>query len=173
MNTRHLFLLRHAKSSWDDTSLRDAERPLAPRGRRDIVLLEHDFRTSAVAVDLVLCSTAQRTRETWAGVRGGLSSNPEVRFVAEVYEATTDALLELVHGVDASVGSLMIIGHNPGIGQLAVGLAGSGNASAMTRLGEGFPTAGLAKLTVRAAWADLDWGDGHLDSYLRPRDLRA
>ena len=168
---RQLVLLRHAKSSWDDASLPDHERPLAPRGRRAAALLQHRLHAKEIVVDLVVCSPARRARETWDAVKGGLRTSPEVRFVPAVYAASADALLDVLHGVEARHVSVLLIGHNPGLEELAGDLVGDGKAKALARFGEGFPTGALATLRVATAWADLAHGDAYLDSFVRPRDL--
>lgn len=168
---RRLILLRHAKSSWDDASLPDEERPLAPRGRHALALMQHHLRANDVHVDLVLCSPARRTRETWDGIRAALRAAPEVRFMPDVYGATADQLLGVLHQVDRRHASVLLIGHNPGMAELASGLITGGEATALSRLAQGFPTGGLAALSLDATWVDLDRGDARLESYVRPRDL--
>lgn len=169
---RQLFLLRHAKSSWADPSLADRDRPLAPRGRRALPYLRQHLKATDASVDLVLCSPALRTRQTWDGVRAGLRGRTEVRFMPGLYEASRTDLFDLIRAVEDTAGSVMIVAHNPGIEQVAAGLAGSGEPAARSRLREGFPTGGLAKLLVPSGWGELDWGRGYLDFYVRPRDLR-
>jgi phosphohistidine phosphatase len=164
-------LLRHAKSSWDDASVPDQERPLAPRGRHALVRLRQHLQASDPNIDLVLCSPARRTRETWDGIRGGLRAAPEVRFVPAVYEATADDLLDLLQRVDSRCSSVLLIGHNPGFEELARRLVSSGKRKALTRLDEGFPTGALATMSVDVGWAELAWGTARLDAYVRPRDL--
>ena len=172
MTTDHrLILLRHAKSSWDDVSLPDEERPLAPRGQRAVELLRAHLHAQDVVVDVVLCSPARRTRETWAGIRAGLHSEPEVRFVPDVYEATADDLLRVLRTVGADPAAVLLIGHNPGRAELAGRLVDGGEASALTRLEQGFPTGGLATLSFAGAWAELGWGRARLEDFVRPRDL--
>lgn len=164
-------MLRHAKSSWDDDSLPDEDRPLAPRGRRAVARLEQHLQASGPKIDLVLCSPARRTRETWEGIRHGVRSAPEVRFMPEVYEATAAELLEILHQVDGRRTSVLLIGHNPGMEGLVNGLIAGGKRKALIRLGQGFPTGALATLSHDGAWDKLDWGAARLETYLRPRDL--
>src|SRR6476619_15616 len=135
-----LILLRHAKSSWKDTSLPDDERPLARRGRRALPVVAKYLRGTGLTVELVLCSPAQRTRQTLDGVRVGLRGEPEVRIVREIYEATADELLEILHQVEGRYGSVLLIGHNPGMEELVDDLVSGGDEGALTRLREGFPT---------------------------------
>jgi phosphohistidine phosphatase len=169
---RQLFLLRHAKSSWADPSLADADRPLAPRGRRALPDLQRQLRAREARAGLVLCSPALRTRQTWDGVRAGLRGQTTERFEPRMYEASRTDLLALIRTIAESETSVLLIGHNPGIGELADGLAGSGEPAAQNRLREGFPTGALAKLLVPGEWGELDWGGAYLESYVRPRDLR-
>lgn len=169
---RQLFLLRHAKSSWADPSLPDMDRPLAPRGRRALPDLRQHLRACEARVGLVLCSPARRTRETWEGVRAGLRGPTEERYEPSVYAASRTDLLGLIRAIAESESSVLIIGHNPGLGELADGLAGSGEPAARDRLREGFPTGALAKFLVPDAWRELNWGGAYLEFYVRPRDLR-
>jgi phosphohistidine phosphatase len=166
---RRLILLRHAKSSWKDTSVRDDERPLAPRGRRALVRVAEHLRASELEVDLVLCSPARRTRQTLDGLE--LSAETEVRFVREIYEATAHQLLELVNQVDGRYCTVLLVGHNPGMEDLAAGLVRDGDDDSLSQLREGFPTAALAVLSCDHDWAELSWRSAELDSYVRPRDL--
>jgi phosphohistidine phosphatase len=168
---RRLVLLRHAKSSWDDASLPDEQRPLAPRGREAVGRIRRHLEATDPQIDLVLCSPARRTRETWDGIRAGLRSAPTVRFVAEVYEATAEQLLDVLHQVDRTNSGVLLIGHNPGMEELAGRLTGGGKPKALARLERGFKTGGLATLSLDAPWSELGWGAARLDSYLRPRDL--
>lgn len=169
--TRTLLLLRHAKSSWDDPALGDHDRPLAARGRRATTALRRHLRDSRTEVDVVLCSTAARTRETWKRVRAGVRGQPLVRFEPRVYEADVRTLIEVVHTVPADAGAVLLVGHNPGLDELAHALAADGDPEALRRLDGGLPSGSLATITVTGEWADLAPGRGHLDSLVRPRDL--
>jgi phosphohistidine phosphatase len=166
-----LILLRHAKSSWDDPSLPDNERPLAPRGQRAVVVIRQHLQATGVSVDLVLCSPAQRTRETWDGVRAGLRNKPEVRLVPDIYEATRDQLLDVLRQVERRYKKVLLIGHNPGIEDLARGLVRDGKRKALARLEKGFPTGAVATLSPEVDWRDLEWDRARLDDFVRPKDL--
>ena len=169
MTTLHL--LRHAKSSWKDSSLDDADRPLNGRGRRTVSALLRYFTDVELRVDLVLVSPARRTRETWAGVAPAFLDDPEVRFHAELYEADVTALLSLLRTVDADASSALLIGHNPGIEELAGTLAGRGDEAALADLRRGYPTGGFTTLTFDREWRDLEPGGAELVRFLRPRSL--
>ena len=168
---RRLILLRHAKSSWKDDSLPDDQRPLARRGRRAVAQLAQHLHETDPGVDLVLCSPARRTRQTWDGVRTGLSGQPEVRYLPEVYEATAGELLQVLNDVDSRYRTVLLIGHNPGMADLLEALVGTGEEAALGRLREGFPTGAVATLSFDAGWADLHRHTARLDGFVRPRDL--
>jgi len=166
---RTLFLLRHAKSSWDDPALADHDRPLSPRGRRHSKLIAEHMHREEMGPALVLCSSATRTRETLELVRPALG---EASVVVEdkLYGASSDRLLERIRQMPEEVSSLMLIGHNPGLEQLALALASSGDG--LGRLEEKFPTAALATLSMPGTWASLEPGTAGLVAYVVPRQLR-
>jgi phosphohistidine phosphatase SixA len=112
---RRLYLLRHAKSSWKDERLADHDRPLAGRGKRAAKAIAGHLRKQGIEPELVLCSTATRARETLAGIRAVLGDG-EVRLERELYRAGPGVLLARLHAGPEAVGSVMVIGHNPGTG---------------------------------------------------------
>jgi phosphohistidine phosphatase len=160
--TRRLHLLRHAKSSGDDASLSDAERPLAARGRSATKALRSHFARTGVSVDLVLCSPAVRTRETWQRVADGVAGEPKVRDVWQVYEASAATLLGILRAVDDDVTGVLLVGHNPGIEDLLAELAG---------VHQRVPTGGFATLDVEGSWSALGPHTATLRGLVRPRDL--
>jgi len=168
--TRTLRLLRHAKSAWDDASLGDFARPLAPRGERGGEAIRRHLAANSVAVELVLCSTATRARQTWDAVCAGVTGAPEVRFTDEIYGAPADRLLALLRE-SGGAASVLLIGHNPGIADLATGLVANPGSSAAERMYDKYPTAALATFTVDAPWERLSYGGATLTSFVRPRDL--
>jgi phosphohistidine phosphatase len=161
---RTLYLLRHAKSSWDAPSLADHERPLAPRGRRDAKRIAKHLRSRGIQPELVLCSTAVRTRETLDAL--GL----DAEFEDGLYAAPSGGLLARIRRVPDAVASVMLIGHNPGLQQLALQLASAGDE--VEPLREKFPTAALATLAVDGRWSDLAAGGARLTDYVVPKQLR-
>ena len=167
---KQLFLLRHAKSSWDDSSLPDHDRPLAPRGVRATAVLADHLRAADVAPSLVLCSPARRTRETLEGIRDALGADVEVQFEHELYGASAERLLERVGDVDDSVESVLLIGHNPGIADLALALAGRGHD--VEALRGKYPTGALATLAFEKSWRDLAPGRAELTGYVTPKQLK-
>jgi phosphohistidine phosphatase len=169
--THELLLLRHLKSSWDDPTLRDHERPLAPRGIRAGNSLQSYLRDEAVAPELVLCSSATRAVQTWEAIRAGLATEPDVIVTDDLYMASPDDILQLLNEVREGVEAVMVIGHNPTMEELAAGLAGDGDGDALDRMAVKYPTGGLARFTVASAWRDLSWETARLDAFVVPREL--
>ena len=166
---KRLYLLRHAKSSWDDP-LPDHERPLAPRGRRAAKLMGEHLREERIRPALVLCSSSVRTRETLSRIAKAVGDEPPVEFEQGLYGAGAEQLLERLRQLSADVPSVLLIGHNPGMHELALGLAGSG--AQLARLEEKFPTAALATLDFELdTWDELEPGSGELVAYVVPREL--
>ncbi len=124
---RKLVLLRHAKSAWNDVP--DHERPLAQRGRRDAPAMGRWLRAANHVPDQVLCSSARRARETWQLSKAGLGSEPPVHFDNRVYQASAAQLLELLSEATWPAKALLIVGHDPGIPELAVMLAETARAA--------------------------------------------
>jgi phosphohistidine phosphatase len=165
----HVHLLRHAKSRWKDPELADHDRPLAGRGRRAAKAIARHLRDEGIEPELVLCSTARRARETLERVQPALGS-PIVRFERGLYGAGAEALLERLRAVPEDIGSVMLIGHNPGLQQLAVALSRPGPE--VREIERKFPTAALATLAFPGPdWRALDRGTAELTGLVRPRDL--
>jgi phosphohistidine phosphatase len=160
-----LFLLRHAKSSWEDPGLADHDRPLAPRGRRAAKLIAEHLRREGVGPSLVLCSSARRARETLDRV----APDGEARIEGELYGASATDLLARLRRVPGGVESVMLIGHNPAIHALAVRLACSGPTR--PALERKFPTGALATLAFDGDWQGLQAGTARLVAFVRPREL--
>jgi phosphohistidine phosphatase len=168
---RTLYLLRHAKSSWADPTLPDRERPLAPRGRRDAGRIAKHLARLEIEPDLVVCSPAERTRETLDLIRPALGTTTTVSLEDELYAASSDELLERLREVPEEVASVMLIGHNPGLQRLALVLVSDG--AGLERLEAKFPTAALATLTIaETAWSRLAPADAVLAAFVVPKQLR-
>jgi phosphohistidine phosphatase len=163
---KRLFLLRHAKSSWNDEGLADRDRPLAGRGRRAAKVMARHLQEEKISPALVLCSPARRTRETLEGV----SPSGEVRIEDELYGASGTELLERLRDVPDEVESVMLIGHNPAIEELALGLASGG--ARLEDMERKFPTAALATLTAPDSWKELAPGSAELVAFVTPKELR-
>jgi phosphohistidine phosphatase len=166
---RTLYLLRHAKSSWDDPGLRDHDRPLAPRGRRAAETIARHLGEEGIAPELVLCSSSRRTRETLDRIAEALGDGVDVEIERELYAASAQELLQRLHAVHDGVGSVMLIGHNPGIEHLALTLAPKGEGVAEMR--RKYPTGALATLDFEGSWRELAPGSAELAAFVKPKRL--
>ena len=167
-----VLLLRHAKSAWNDAGLSDHERPLSRRGERAAEALADYIAKKAPRPDLILCSTAARTRQTLAPLVHRLAAPaPPILLEKGLYLAPEATLLARLRKAPDDAGTVLLIGHNDGIGQLADALAGSGPAEALASLHEKFPTGALAILELDGPWSDLAPGQARLVEFVRPRDL--
>jgi phosphohistidine phosphatase len=166
--SNRLYLLRHAKSSWDEPGLADHDRPLAKRGRRAAKAMAGYLRENEIAPELVLCSTARRARETFERIEPALGA-PEVWHERDLYGVSPGKLLERLRSVPDGVGSVMVIGHNPTLEDLALDLARP--SSKREELEVKFPTGALAALEFPGTWRELD--EAELVAFVRPRDLEA
>jgi phosphohistidine phosphatase len=173
---RQLLLLRHAKSSWDDASMPDRDRPLNARGRRSAAVMRQAMRELGLIPDIVLVSTARRTQETLEALEPW-DDAPLIEPMDGLYLANPIQLIAALHGVRETVRSVLLIGHNPGLHDLAVSLAGprtmASGTEAARALAAGFPTGALAEFVVAGSWWDLREGGGRLVRFLTPRMLEA
>jgi phosphohistidine phosphatase len=167
---KHLYLLRHAKSSWDDPNLRDHDRPLAPRGKRAARKLAGYFDRAGVAPALVLCSTARRATETLDAIEPAFARDTDVRLEEELYGASTEELVHRLHEIAPPVPSVLLIGHNPSIQSAALLLAG-GKDFLVERLRDKMPTGTLATFELRGDWSTAAAGTARLVSFVVPREL--
>jgi phosphohistidine phosphatase len=173
--TRRLMLLRHAKSDWPDVS--DHARPLAKRGRHDAPAVGRWLREHGYLPDVVVCSTARRTRQTWELVAPELGGSPSVTFEPRAYEASALTLLYLAKELSSRYRAALLIGHNPAISDLANSLAGRLAGSLAGRPAEDdappppairFPTAAVAVLEFTGDWPALTPGQARLIAFTAP-----
>ena len=171
--TKHLILLRHAKSAWPD-DVPDHDRPLAPRGRRDAPAAGGWLRKVAYVPDRVLCSTARRARETWRLAEEKLGAHPQTVFEDGVYGASSGELLELARQTSSDVDTLLIVGHDPAMRGLTLDVAseqpGDAEAEALGRVRAKYPTAAIAVLSFSGNWSELGPGRAHLRDFVSPSD---
>ncbi len=167
-----IYLFRHAKSSWDNPSLDDFDRPLAPRGERALEKMQQYMTLADVQPELVLCSSAQRTRQTYAGILAAVDEGVPVKFDRRLYLLGGRGLLNRLRRLPADIASVMLIAHNPGMQKLALSLVGRGDDKARQHMQEKFPTGALATLIWRGRkWAELGPGGCELHSFVVPRQL--
>ena len=167
---RRLVLLRHAKSDWPDVA--DHERPLAKRGRRDAPVAGRWLGRSGYVPDAVVCSTARRAVQTWELAAAGLAdavpgAAPPVHYESRVYEATVLGLLMLVREFPDERRTVLVVGHNPGLAELAVGMA-----APPPEPPSAFPTAAIAVLGLSGTWAEAGPGEARLLAFAVPADMR-
>ncbi|MGW0826894.1 SixA phosphatase family protein [Streptomyces sp. NPDC002845] len=166
---RRLVVLRHAKSAWP-TGVPDHDRPLAPRGRRDAPAAGRALASADCLPDLALCSTAVRARQTWELAAAQWGTPPAVRHDPRVYAADVAELLEVVREVSDEVGTLLLIGHNPGLEELVLELAGDGFDNTLDEVRTKFPTSAIAVLAwYGTTWASLAPGTALLTDLIVPR----
>jgi phosphohistidine phosphatase len=166
---RRLVVLRHAKSSWP-TGVADHERPLAPRGRRDAPAAGRALAEDDWLPDLALCSTAVRARQTWELAAEQWGTPPPVRLDQRLYGADVPELLEAVSEVPDQVLTLLLIGHNPGLEDLVLELAGDSLGDALDDVQTKFPTSAVAILAWHGVgWDELAPGTALLTDMIVPR----
>jgi phosphohistidine phosphatase len=171
---RRLLLLRHAKSSWSEPGASDHERPLNRRGQEAAPRIGAYLARHKLIPDHVLVSTARRTRETWALVAAEAPAAPPATFTERIYDATPRALLEVFRQADPMAASLLVVGHNPGLQEVATALIASGDLEDRERLREKLPTGGLVVIDFAIAdWTKLHTRSGRLERFVVPRMLEA
>jgi phosphohistidine phosphatase len=165
-----LILMRHAKSSWDGGDLADHDRPLSSRGRDAAPKMGAWLRKMRLRPDQILCSTATRVRETLDLLRPTLPPDLPIQESKRLYMALPREILSEIARMPASIDTLMVIGHNPGIGSLAHWLVGQGDNRDLALLTEKFPTAAVAVLDFEVdSWRDIDGEAGTLRHFATPK----
>ena len=161
---KSLFLLRHAKSSWDNPQHSDFERPLSKRGISDAILLPKYIQKHSISFDLILSSPSERTQSTLDLVLSSLNPIPSTVFKESIYHASASALSQLIKEQDEEINNVLVIGHNPGLHILTESLTDESIIK--------FPTCAFAKLTNFNHWKDLDAGILNCESLITPRELK-
>ncbi|MFV0624160.1 SixA phosphatase family protein [Sphingomonas sp. ac-8] len=164
-----LTLLRHAKSGWDDPVSRDFDRPLNAKGARAAETMGRHLRSLGLAFDLVVASPAVRVQETLDHFATGLGETLAPEWDRRLYLASEATLLDVVRALPDSAERVLLVGHNPGMEELALVLAGAG---ALREAVEAkFPTASVAVLEIGAGWDTATDGTATLAHFIRPRDV--
>jgi phosphohistidine phosphatase len=168
---RRLMLLRHAKSDWPE-GVDDHERPLAKRGRKDSPLIGIYMAKERLRPNLAIVSTARRAKDTWKLARSAFKHDISRRKEARIYDASASAILEIINATEPDVKALLLVGHNPGLQDLAVKLIGKGSPSDLSRLNRKFPTAGLVVIDFDVKrWRDVSDGLGQLERFETPTSI--
>lgn len=169
---KRLYLLRHAKSSWDDPSLPDFDRPLTKRGRQAAKAIGRYLAAENLRPHAALCSSARRTRDTWRHVSARWDDPPPVRHENGLYLAEPAAILKLLSALGSEADRVIVIGHNPGMEALATALTSNRRSPDFDRMRAKYPTGGLALFDLAIEnWRDIAPGCGTLVRFVVPRDL--
>ncbi len=170
-----LTLMRHAKSSWEDYSQSDMDRPLAPRGKKDAPLMGKYLFENGIHPDLVLCSPAQRTRETLARLQNAFSNALNVKFDQMIYSAGMGhGLIPLLHNLNAELEHVMIVGHNPAMQELALSLCnwGADQEEIHQRILQKFSTGSVISMAFEGdKWTTISLSKGKLTHFAAPKLL--
>lgn len=158
-----LYLYRHAKSSWDDTSLPEFDRPLGKRGLKVAPLMGKFMKKQGVDPDLIICSPARRAMQTLELTMSKAGIDCDIELREEVYEASGNNLKKCISAIDDRFKVVLLVGHNPGMGDLI---------EMLTAEVEQFPTAALARIKLHInSWAEVKEGCGTLEALFRPKQL--
>jgi phosphohistidine phosphatase len=167
-NRRTLVLVRHGKSSWD-LDVDDHERPLSARGRRDAEAIGRFLSERSLRPDLVYCSTATRTRQTWECAMAGGATAGEVQYRREIYQAWVPELVKLIRTAPAEINTMLVLGHAPGIPDLVEYVCVRTQSTDWKQLDNKFPTSGLALVDIPGPWEELGKARAELDSFVVAR----
>ncbi|WP_128377956.1 SixA phosphatase family protein [Streptomyces cavernae] len=166
---RRIVLFRHAKADWPQVP--DHERPLADRGRKDAAVAGRKLADTGIPFDLALCSTANRTRETWKLAVQEFPQRPKTVYEERIYEASPGELITVLNEIPDDVQNVILIGHNPGVQGLAEVLSGDADADARNRMNRrGFPAAAFSLLSFNGIWKSLEPGAATLTDYWAPSE---
>ncbi|MFD2263067.1 SixA phosphatase family protein [Lacibacterium aquatile] len=170
---KRLYVLRHLKSDWEDETLDDHDRPLSKRGLRDGSALGAYCARAGIAPDLVLSSTALRTRETLAFVLPYLPKLPQLQLLGGLYLASADDILTQARQYGGQAERILIIGHNDGLHQFAARIYNTGPRQSGESLAAKYPTGAFSSFDIPLnRWQDLGWRSGDLQDYWTPKSER-
>jgi phosphohistidine phosphatase len=158
-----LYVLRHAKSSWDNNSLSDFDRPLNERGFETAPMMGEMMRENDFVPEIIVCSTAKRAEQTARLVKESAEFEAEIKFEKAIYEASPQTLLRIVSEIGDEFDSALIVGHNPGFENLVRVLTGKS---------ETMPTAALAVIDLKIeSWSEINADSGNLRKFIRPKEI--
>tara|TARA_B100000927_G_scaffold24711_2_gene18550 strand:- start:2347 stop:2829 length:483 start_codon:yes stop_codon:yes gene_type:complete len=159
---KNLYLLRHAKSSWDDFALKDFDRPLSTRGIQDADLMGNFFKSKRKGLDLVVSSPSKRTKETLDHFFNKTTQN--IIFDETIYHSSEQNIYSVLKHIEEDIKSLMIVGHNPSMHEFSESFSG--------QFIEKFSTCGLASFEFDDEWANVCEDSGTLIEFKIPSELR-
>lgn len=171
LSKRRLILMRHAKSAWP-ADVADRERPLNARGRSAAPAMGLYLASENLLPDLAIVSPAKRTRQTWAFVSAQFGRDIRTDISDRLYDAAADDILDVLRACPPDAETVLILGHNPGLGDLAVGLCDVSAPVILGQMREKFPTAAVAIIDFDfSTWRDLEPRSGQLQRFVLPRSL--
>lgn len=166
---RNLYLLRHAKSDWIPTS-NDHDRPLNQRGIKEAKKMARYIKTYEISPSLVICSSSQRTQETFKIIKPFINPEPNISIETEIYTFDPSKLLWRISQIPNEILSVMIIGHSPALQQVSLYLTQPNHIR--TQLRDSFPTSCLAILDIQdKQWEQIEAQDARLSAFIKPSDL--
>jgi phosphohistidine phosphatase len=172
---KQIFLLRHAKSSWDDLSIPDHDRPLSKRGRKAAATMRQLFKSEKLSPDLIYVSSAQRTLQTLELLQPW-DRPPKVEVKKALYMASAPQIMELLREIPDTAHAVLLIGHNPGLQELAILLLDGDDQATKDALGrrlaDAYPTGALAQFALDCSWSRIGRGAGRLTRFVVPRELK-
>ena len=169
---RRLFLFRHGKAERSEPGMPDRTRALVDRGRKDAARIGAYMASHGLVPDRVILSPAERTRATWACAATAFKPEPGALMCEHLYDATPHAVFGKIKDTPASAHSLLVVGHNPSLHEVALLLIASGDVEARARLREKFPTAGLVIVDFAIdTWGKLHPQSGRLERFVSPKTL--
>lgn len=166
-----LYILRHAKAETGAPSQDDHQRFLNERGIEACEIMGKFMVRQHIEPDRVICSTAERTSETWARIAEHFKSPPPLEYSEKLYLASGNEILGVIAQTPEEVTRLLVVGHNPGLHQLALKLGRDGSEKLLDTLTLKFPTCSLATIELDAAWRDAARARGELKGFVTPRML--
>ena len=172
MTMRRLLLFRHAKAERSEPGMEDRSRKLIERGRKDAARIGAYMASHALVPDRALISPSARTQETWKFAAAAIRSAPAGASVERLYDATPHAILAAIKETPASAHTLLVVGHNPGLHELALMLVASGDIEIREQLREKLPTAGLIIIDFAFdEWSKVHPRSGRLERFITPKLL--
>ncbi|MEU2236553.1 SixA phosphatase family protein [Streptomyces vietnamensis] len=165
-----LLLVRHAKAVRKDRRIDDFDRELSERGRGDAPRTGRRLAGSGLEPDFVLCSPSRRTRQTWQLAASALEDPPPVVYDERLSKTPPGALVSVLAEQSPGLRTVGLVGHNPGIHELAAGLCGSGPPELLERVRAGFPTSGVVLIELPGGWESLSPGSGRVIACWSPAD---
>ena len=169
---KRLTVLRHAKSSWDDSQLADFDRPLNDRGRKAAKRVGRELKKRRIRIDHIIASPAVRVRETLRDLAEGYGDARDVQFERRIYEASAAVLFDLVRSIPNTIHAPLLVGHNPALHELVLALTADDDQGLRQRVMPKFPTAAAAAIELPAAsWSEVAPGTGRIVELILPREL--